>query len=83
MSDPLDGGGSHVGRFFCGLFFILDDPGTLFTDISHLHEEWVQPGFFDRMSEGGFMHQWGARGNYDPVKAVFLDIGFDKVLARI
>ena len=83
LLDPLDHHADDFDRLDGGLFPVLVDPGAVFADVGHLAQEGVQPGRFDGLAEGLFVHARRAGRNDDVGELLLLDGFLEQVLARV
>ena len=67
--------------FFCCLFHIFMDPGTMFTDVGNFYHVWVQSGSLSCFPECCLMHTWGTGTDYQSCQLFFFDRFCDQGLS--
>jgi hypothetical protein len=76
----------HPNQFdrFGGRFvFVRMDPRAVFADIGNFDKKRIDPGSFDRFSEGFQVHVGGTGGNDDGGESEFFDFLVDELLSRL
>src|SRR4030043_857480 len=81
--DLCHGRGDQLHCFFCPIFFVSVDPGTLFTNVGHLKKVRIEAGGSNSISIGIFVHSWRTGSNYDPIDTKISDVIFNEILTRI
>jgi hypothetical protein len=79
--NSLEGGIYEVSRFLRGIFSVIGDPRTLFSDVCDLKQIWVKSGFAQTAPEGLTVVVRRTRRDHNPIEIVFANGLLDLLLA--